>query len=410
MNRLASEAWRTLIEAEPERRTRYFIIADLAIVAIGVTALVAVGTTTSPIALRVLPFPLISAALLVGALIAARTSRGLLFAVMLIMVANAVGTIGSTAFYPGLVGLTALAVLLPAVVFFDYAPRRTVKVVLAVAVANAGAVVAVGDYGSDQSNIPGNPALSVLLSGLFAAAIAGVVAITLTQLHTRLLDQALDLQVSRRRIASASDDTRRLLERNLHDGAQQRLVALMVNMGVAKRAVLADPTRTEPAFEGLRADLQSAIDELRTLVSGIYPPLLAERGLEGALRAVARRSVTPCEARFVGVGRYPSDVEAAVYFCCLEALQNVDKHAAATVVDLVVDGTADVSFTVSDDGRGFDATKESDSLGLHSMRDRVGAVGGSLTVSSGLGGTTIRGVFPATQVGDRAPVRLRRYG
>lgn len=99
-----------------------------------------------------------------------------------------------------------------------------------------------------------------------------------------------------------------------------------------------------------------------------------------------------------------------MYFCCLEALQNVDKHAAATVVDLVVDGTADVSFTVSDDGRGFDATKESDSLGLHSMRDRVGAVGGSLTVSSGLGGTTIRGVFPATQVGDRAPVRLRRYG
>src|SRR5205085_8163939 len=114
--------------------------------------------------------------------------------------------------------------------------------------------------------------------------------------------------------------------RNLHDGAQQHLVALAVKLGLARQLVEADPATVATLLEELRADAQATLTELRELAHGIYPPLLMDRGLPEALRAAANRSVLVADVD-ADVGRFPPEMEAAVYFCCLEALQNAGKHA-----------------------------------------------------------------------------------
>src|SRR5205085_9546258 len=152
-------------------------------------------------------------------------------------------------------------------------------------------------------------------------------------LHNSALDTALqaslndvrvaneELRASRARIVAAADHSRRQIERNLHDGAQQHLVALAVKLGLARQLVDGDPATVATLLEELRADAQTTLTELRELAHGIYPPLLMDRGLGEALRAAANRSVLPANVD-ADVGRFPPDVEAAVYFCCLEALQN----------------------------------------------------------------------------------------
>jgi signal transduction histidine kinase len=149
-------------------------------------------------------------------------------------------------------------------------------------------------------------------------------------------------------------------------------------------------------LEELRGDVQATLAELRELAHGIYPPLLRDRGLAEALRTAANRAVLPTEVVSEGIERYPSETEAAVYFCCLEAMQNAGKHAggdaAITVTITATDTTLD--FTVADTGSGFDASVAVEGHGFVNMRDRLGAVGGTLTVDSDPTGTRIGGHIP----------------
>jgi signal transduction histidine kinase len=209
--------------------------------------------------------------------------------------------------------------------------------------------------------------------------------------------QAEALQASRGRIVAAADAERRRIERNLHDGAQQHLVALAVKVRLAKQLAGRDPDKSASLLEELGGDLEDALQELRDLAHGIYPPLLADKGLPDALAAAARRAALPTEIRSDSVHRFPAEMEAAVYFCCLEALQNAGKHAGegARAVVRLWEEEGGLLFEVADDGAGFDTRRTGASAGFTNMNDRVGAIGGSLRIESAPGrGTKVSGVIP----------------
>ncbi len=229
-------------------------------------------------------------------------------------------------------------------------------------------------------------------------------------LHNVQLDSALqasleqlqqtnvELQESRLRIVSAGDAERRKLERNLHDGAQQHLVAMAVKLRMAEELIDDDPPEAVKVIGELRNGLKDAIAELRALAHGIFPPLLSSGGLAEALPTAASRAALITTVETAGITRYTPEIESTVYFCCLEAMQNAGKHAGDEAeIDVSVrdDGTMLV-FAVHDDGAGF----ETGPLGVRghgfvNMADRLGAVGGRLAVTSSLGnGTTIRGEIP----------------
>ena len=217
------------------------------------------------------------------------------------------------------------------------------------------------------------------------------------QLTAELRATIGQLLASRRRLVEAQDAERRKIERNLHDGAQQQLIALAIQLGLL--AELADdPDLIRQAIPDLKAQLSTALEDLRALARGIYPPLLAEKGLVMALRAQAARSPVPVVLDADQVGRYLQDTESTVYFCTLEALQNVAKHAQATAATVRLYGLADaLEFSVSDDGAGFPAGTSHGS-GLQGMSDRLAAHGGTLTVRSRPGhGTTITGRLPTSE-------------
>ena len=218
------------------------------------------------------------------------------------------------------------------------------------------------------------------------------------QLTAELRATIDQLLASRRRLVEAQDAERRKIERNLHDGAQQQLIALAIQLGLLAESA-DDPEFIRQAVPGLKAQLSTALDDLRALARGIYPPLLAEQGLVMALRAQAARSPVPVVLEAGQVGRYPQEAESTVYFCALEALANVAKHARASsaTVRLAQTGGA-LEFSVSDDGAGLPATGTSHGSGLQGMSDRLAAHGGTLAVSSQPGqGTTITGRLPTSE-------------
>ena len=210
--------------------------------------------------------------------------------------------------------------------------------------------------------------------------------------------QADELRASRARIVQAGDAQRRAIERDLHDGAQQHLVALAVSVRLARQVAESDVSQTITMLEAIGTDLQDAVQELRNLAHGIYPPLLAERGLPEALSAAAGRAALPTSAEAESVGRYPQATEAAIYFCVLEALQNAGKHAGdgAQATIKLHENEGALLFEVADDGAGFDlATGAHHGHGFVNMADRVGAIGGTITVDSAPGtGTRISGRIP----------------
>ncbi len=217
------------------------------------------------------------------------------------------------------------------------------------------------------------------------------------EMTERLAAHDAEMRASRARIVTASDEARRNVERDLHDGAQQYLVLLQLRLGQARRILEIDPSQAAAAIDEASADLAHALAELRDLAHGIYPAVLESDGLPGALQAAAERSSMPVTVETDGVGRYAQELEAAIYFCCLEALQNAAKHAGegakATVRLSQSDGQ--VRFEVGDDGRGYDAAVMGPSTGLQNMADRIGALGGELEIESAQGvGTTVRGAVP----------------
>ena len=206
-----------------------------------------------------------------------------------------------------------------------------------------------------------------------------------------------DLRASRQRLVTAADEARRGLERNLHDGAQQQLVALRISLGLARQLVASSPDEAADLLTQTERQAGEALTELRELAHGIYPPLLAELGLGAALQAQARRAPLPVTVE-AAVGRYPQQAEAAVYFCVLEALQNAAKYAQASAarVTLCQDGQYLV-FTVADDGTGFDPATTQMGTGLQGITDRLAALGGTAGITSAPGhGTQITGRIPAT--------------
>jgi signal transduction histidine kinase len=208
-----------------------------------------------------------------------------------------------------------------------------------------------------------------------------------------------DLRASRRRLVQAQDTERHRIERNLHDGAQQQLVALNIQLTLLEGAA-DDPGEVRQITGDLRTGLRAALDDLRALARGIYPQLLADQGLRAALRAQADRAPLPVEVDADGIGRYPREAEATAYFCILEALQNVAKYAQASRAIIALscpDGH--LGFTVTDDGDGFDTAKAAHGTGLQGMADRLAAVGGTLRVDSAPGsGTTVSGTLPVTEL------------
>ncbi len=194
---------------------------------------------------------------------------------------------------------------------------------------------------------------------------------------------------------AAATAEREQIERNLHDGAQQRLMAIQIKLGLLRDRI--DDPVLGPALDEISGDAAAAIDDLRRLVHGIYPPVLRERGLADGLRAFAITAPIRIEVLEDGIGRYPAAVEGAVYFCALEAVQNAIKHAgprARVTVRLNREGD-ELRFAVADDGPGFDPDERSEGIGLLTMRDRIAAVRGELTITSAPGrGTTIGGTVP----------------
>lgn len=236
-------------------------------------------------------------------------------------------------------------------------------------------------------------------------------------LHNVRLDSALqasldelrqrneELAASRLRIVTAADESRRKIERDLHDGAQQHLVALAVKVGLVKQLMEGDPATATAFVEELRDDVQATLTELRSLAHGIYPPLLRDRGLVEALRTAANRSTLPTEVCSGSVGRYDPGVEAAVYFCCLEAMQNAAKHGGdgATVTVSLTEEPGRLRFDVSDTGPGFDVETAIGGSGFVNMADRLGAVDGTLEVSSSFEGTRIGGVIAIGDIAAESP-------
>jgi signal transduction histidine kinase len=204
---------------------------------------------------------------------------------------------------------------------------------------------------------------------------------------------SLALADSRARVVAAADAERRRIERDLHDGAQQRLVVVRVRLGLTGEIVEDDPLLARKQIAELGMAIDEALDDLRSLAAGIYPPELAASGLAEALRTLARDSLVAASVEIVGYARCRPEVEEAVYFCCSEALQNVAKHARdATAVRIRLARHRGLQFEVTDDGSGFDSRHRRAGQGLANMRDRIESVDGTLEIRSAPGtGTSVIG-------------------
>ncbi|WP_404380429.1 histidine kinase [Knoellia locipacati] len=218
--------------------------------------------------------------------------------------------------------------------------------------------------------------------------------------RAELLVRSEELKASRERLIETQDAERIRLERDLHDGAQQHLVALTVNLRLAHTIVNRSPTRAAALLSEQAVAAQVAIETLSALSRGIYPRQLADHGLGVALRAAVAGGVMPVNIYTDGLSRPPAQVEAALYFCCMEAVQNAAKHSAASAVSVRVDeGPDSWQLTVTDNGTGFDQTRAAGAsgAGLANMLDRLDAVGGTVKVeSSGGTGTTVTALVPRT--------------
>jgi len=339
-------------------------------------------------------------------------------AVTIHAVGNWVVGVSVTFVVPFIWPILMLTVLMPLVLAVPHVRRRHLVTLIATSV---GIVVAVSLLGLTQMATGITDDVSpwirntVVISAL--AAVFIIIVVIVWQAHSQneaillqvmatnadlarseeeLAHQAVLLRDSRARLASVADQERRRIERDLHDGAQQRLVGLAVRLGLLSTQLDESHAAT---VDTMRDEINSAIEELRELAHGIYPPQLAREGLAVALRAAARRSPLPTRISADQLDRYAPDIENALYFCCLEALQNAAKHAgdaASIVIDLQGSRTT-VELRVTDDGRGFQSAEVDSGSGLLNMKDRVGAVGGTVEIGPlDGGGVEVRATVPAT--------------
>jgi signal transduction histidine kinase len=234
---------------------------------------------------------------------------------------------------------------------------------------------------------------------IHAAGAAALMRLERAQLVADLQASAADVAASRSRLVETAYVERQRFERDLHDGVQQDLVAMRIKLDLAGEALQEDPLRGQQMLTALGHHMDDVLETLRALAHGIYPALLDRQGLTAALESAARRSPLPVTMAAQGISRYPTDTEAAVYFACLEALQNSMKHAGHDAVVWIRLWEADerLHFEVRDVGAGFDTDQVGDCHGLVNMRDRIDAVDGTATIRSQPGvGTVVSGSVPRT--------------
>jgi signal transduction histidine kinase len=302
--------------------------------------------------------------------------------------------VGGTWATPNLSPLAALLMLIPMLVAIPYVSRRWLNVLGVFAIVGSAGVTAIGEWRRDDALNDLWWVNAVVIASSLPAVVL-VVIFLVRDAYQRLSEKSDQLAESRTRIVEVADAARRSIERDLHDGAQQRLLAMSVTIERARKELRAGRHEDASALLGqLAADNREILVELRELARGIYPPLLTERGLVAALQSTSRRSVVPVTLDVADFERPSRQVEAAAYFCILEALTNAAKHSGARGVRITVRGLPHLRFSVSDDGRGFDRTVISPG-GLLGMEARVAAAGGTLELVTAPGrGTTLRGEFP----------------
>jgi len=241
-----------------------------------------------------------------------------------------------------------------------------------------------------------------------------LLALEKARLEADLRASAAEVDASRRRIVVAADHERQRIERDLHDGAQQRLVALRIRLSLLQERASDDPESVADGLERAGEEINATIEEIRNLARGIYPHVLSENGVPDALASVARR--LPFEVVVEGDfgRRFAPEVESAVYFCCVEAIQNVAKHGGMRPrarVRLRYGSDGDLRFEVTDDGPGFEPEAAEDGHGIAGMGDRIVAIGGELTIDSSLGaGTLVSGRVPAAALRELDEDEFTRSG
>jgi signal transduction histidine kinase len=305
------------------------------------------------------------------------------------------------AIVPDVLAPLALVGLLQLVLATEFLSQRQFVLVVAGSLVTLTATAAAGRTDGVRSLIDRAPAAVVDVVVVVAVpVVAALVALLVWHHRGRLADQAEELRRSRARLTTAADRERRRLERDLHDGAQQQLIAATVQLPTVR--ALIEQGRAEEAgvlVERVEQRLRGALDDLRQLARGLYPPVLASRGLTDALGEATGLLANPTVVRLAPVPRLAPEVEAAVYFCCLEALQNATKHggpATTITVDLAHRGSI-VVFGVADDGPGFDRAGRGDGSGLVNMADRISAAGGTLAITTAPGhGTSVVGQVPCS--------------
>lgn len=357
-------------------------IAGVAILIVNLTVVSEPGVYLVPVVMAVL----------VGALLVARRmvlAGHVIASLALIAASNWATTIVVVGLLPWLLPVMVLTVLMPLVLAIPHLDARALSWFLVGAVATLVAIGLLGigrDDGGVVDDIADEWELVVIVAGLAGhAAPIGLIVWQANRQHREATEDALDLAAqlsdSRRRLVEAADAERTRIERNLHDGAQQRLISVAMALRL----------RGDDSLQPLIGEIEGAMDDIRELSHGISPPLLELSGLPAALAAAARRHGS-IELDLADVGRHDRGIENAFYFCGLEALQNAAKHAPNSAVSVslaVVDDR--LRLVVSDDGPGFDPTSAApDSRGMTNMADRLGSIGGDLLISSAPGaGTTI---------------------
>ncbi len=404
--RFATEQLRAFNEADRRRLYRY-ISANLTTNTSSVLALVVIYFTKVRTA-----WILIDAAIVLGvelALLISRryvTQNRITGALYTLALANWVAAIATTAITPFVLPMITVVVLLPVVLMVSYLDKRSLRVsmVLAAAVSLIAAIVARLDFVHVIEPLAPQWLKNVILL-IAVPMVVGLLALCAWQNHMGVVLQTEELKRSRARVVAEADRTRSQIEMDLHDGTQQRLISISVQLGLLRRIIERDPARAAELSQKLAAELDDTMTELRDLAHGIYPPLLSQRGLADALNAAALRSPVSTSVFTNNIGRYPVAVETAIYFCCLEAATNAIKHAGPFAeVAINLNAAKHLEFSVTDTGVGFDATALSELLvpsdfsggnGFTNMRDRVVAAGGTLTIDSRIGvGTTITGSIP----------------
>jgi signal transduction histidine kinase len=345
-------------------------------------------------------------------------------AVAWVAVANWAVAIVATAIAPFCLPVTIVAAILPVALAVPYVGSTGLARVCAGSLIAGTVTVLAGtvqDFSGFGDGLPAWLRTGVVV--VFVPFVFGLVVVIGATNHrrlTRMLETVLaanhrlrrtddELRRSRARLVAAAERERRSIGRDLHDGAQQRLIAVGMGLACTRALIVRRPAEAAAAMARLEDDVRAALAELRRLSHGLHPSHLADFGLTVALADAAERLGRPCRARLGALGRYPTEVEAAVYFSCAEALQNASKHAGPlATVELVVEvlTNGDVLFEVSDDGVGFDPALVPAGRGLTNLADRVGAAGGELLVSSEVGrGTRVRGRVPCPQPAGDSPAR-----